>query len=56
MKLGVACVAVLWPLPADGVAQVGQNPNGVAFDGKNIWVADYGDNAVSKIRRITGRD
>ena len=28
---------------------VGAKPYGVAFDGSNIWVANYSDNTVSKI-------
>ena len=30
------------------------NPNGVAYDGTNIWVANYGSSTVSKINPING--
>ena len=29
---------------------VGNNPNDVAFDGENVWVANNGDNSVTKLR------
>lgn len=32
----------------------GNNPNGVAFDGTNVWVANYGSNTVTKINASTG--
>ena len=33
---------------------VGSNPHGVAFDGTNIWVADYTENNVTKLVASTG--
>ena len=37
----------------DGVVQgtfnVGSIPNGVAFNGANIWVTNVGDNTVTKL-------
>jgi hypothetical protein len=32
----------------------GNNPNGVAFDGANIWVANAGSNSVTKLRASDG--
>jgi DNA-binding beta-propeller fold protein YncE len=33
---------------------VGSGPNGVAFDGANIWVANYDGNNVTKLQAATG--
>jgi hypothetical protein len=33
---------------------VGLSPEGVAFDGSNIWVANYGGNSVTKLLASTG--
>lgn len=33
---------------------VGGNPNGIAFNGANIWVANGSDNTVSKLRPSDG--
>ena len=33
---------------------VGNGPQGVAFDGANIWVANYGSNNVTKLRASDG--
>ena len=33
---------------------VGFNPNGIAFDGANIWVTNNGDRTVSKLRANDG--
>jgi YVTN family beta-propeller protein len=33
---------------------VGSQPKGLAFDGANIWVANSGDNTVTKVRAIDG--
>ena len=33
---------------------VGAAPNGVAFDGANIWVANFSSNTVSKLRASDG--
>src|ERR1700680_3023816 len=33
---------------------VGVNPEGVAFDGANIWVANNGSNTVTKLRASDG--
>ena len=47
-----SCAATLrWDLPACQAATVTveQGPNGVAFDGSYIWVANFGSNTVSKI-------
>ena len=33
---------------------VGTGPQGVAFDGLNIWVANAIDNTVTKLRAATG--
>src|ERR1700736_3546180 len=33
---------------------VGSNPIGVAFDGANIWVANFSDNTVTKLRASDG--
>ena len=35
--------------PKTGFA-VGQQPYGIAFDGANMWVANFGSNTVSKLR------
>ena len=31
-----------------GTFAVGTGPNGVAFDGENVWVANYGNNTVTQ--------
>jgi len=33
---------------------VGNQPYGVAFDGANVWVANFADNTVSKVRVTDG--
>jgi len=33
----------------------GQSPLGVAFDGANIWTANFGDGTVSKLRASDGK-
>src|SRR5580692_11987163 len=33
---------------------VGKQPRGVCFDGANIWVANYGDGTVTKLRTSDG--
>jgi DNA-binding beta-propeller fold protein YncE len=33
---------------------VGASPIGVAFDGANIWVANYGGNSVTKLQANNG--
>jgi YVTN family beta-propeller protein len=37
-----------------GPYAVGTNPRALAFDGTNIWVANYGDGAVQKVNPATG--
>ena len=37
-----------------GTFAVGSNPHGVAFDGANIWVANFSSNNVSKLRASDG--
>jgi DNA-binding beta-propeller fold protein YncE len=37
-----------------GTFAVGSNPNGVAFDGANIWVTNYGDSTVTELRASDG--
>jgi len=32
-----------------GTFNVGDSPEGVAFDGANIWVANYDDGTVTKL-------
>ena len=34
---------------------VGDRPHGMAFDGDNIWVTNYGDNNVTKLRPSDGQ-
>ncbi len=34
--------------------KVGSQPYGVAFDGANIWTANYGDGTVTKLRTSDG--
>ncbi len=34
--------------------RVGQQPEGLAFDGTDIWVANGGDNTVTKLRLSDG--
>lgn len=43
-------------LRADTVVtyNVGQNPHGIAFDGTNIWVANYSTNNVTKLLAASG--
>jgi YVTN family beta-propeller protein len=51
-----ACaVTLLWNLPQCQTATVtvGTNPVGVAFDGNNMWVTNWGDGTVSKINVST---
>ena len=33
---------------------VGTNPGAMAFDGANIWVANYGSNTLTKLRASDG--
>ena len=33
---------------------MGSEPYGIAFDGANIWVANYGSNNVTKLRASDG--
>src|SRR5215469_120192 len=33
---------------------VGSGPNGIAFDGVNIWVANFNSNTISKVNASTG--
>src|SRR5580692_6713693 len=33
---------------------VGKEPEGVAFDGANIWTANFGDGTISKLRASDG--
>ena len=37
-----------------GTFPVGDEPNGVAFDGANIWVANFGSDNVTKLRASDG--
>jgi hypothetical protein len=39
---------------ANATYAVGSSPTGVAFDGVNIWVANQGDNSVTKLLASTG--
>ena len=34
---------------------VGPRPYGVAFDGENVWVSNWGDNSVTKLRANDGK-
>ena len=34
---------------------MGNNPTGVAFDGVNIWVANYGSSSVTRLRAKDGK-
>jgi len=34
--------------------QVGELPSGVAFDGSNIWVANYGSDTITELQASTG--
>lgn len=43
-----------WDLLKPNSFPVGSNPTGVAFDGTNIWVANYGSNNVTKLRASDG--
>src|SRR5580704_16620710 len=50
-------VALLEWYPANQVPtyfSVGQSPDGVAFDGANIWTANNGDGTVTKLRSSDG--
>lgn len=49
-------VALLKWYKADQVARfpVGNQPYGICFDGANIWVANYADATVSKLRASDG--
>jgi YVTN family beta-propeller protein len=38
-----------------GTFTVGANPDGVAFDGSNLWVANNGNNNVTKLQASTGK-
>jgi YVTN family beta-propeller protein len=50
-------VALLRWFPADQsvTIAVGTNPNGIAFDGTDIWVANYSSTTVSKVQASTGQ-
>ncbi|GAF98528.1 unnamed protein product, partial [marine sediment metagenome] len=37
-----------------GTYNVGRNPEGIAFDGENIWVANNHGDTVTKLRAIDG--
>jgi serine/threonine protein kinase len=37
-----------------GTFAVGKDPRGIALEGDNIWVTDFGDNTVRKLRAIDG--
>ena len=37
-----------------GTYSVGTNPQGIAFDGINIWVANNGDNTVTELLAVNG--
>lgn len=37
-----------------GPYSVGANPVGIAYDGANMWVANYGSNSVTKLRASDG--
>jgi YVTN family beta-propeller protein len=49
-------VALLRWFPADQsvTLTVGTNPNGIAFDGADIWVANFSSSTVSKVQASTG--
>ena len=50
-------IALLQWFPAYQSASftTGTNPDGVAFDGANIWVVNHGSNTVSKLAASTGQ-
>ena len=37
-----------------GTYPAGSSPDGVAFDGANIWVTNYGSSTVTKLLASTG--
>jgi hypothetical protein len=41
--------------PVDFRIVVGKNPDGLAFEGGNVWVANKGSNSVTRIRAQDGR-
>src|ERR1700731_3123254 len=45
-------IAILKWYPANTITKfsVGRGPWGVAFDGSNIWVSNFSENTVSKLR------
>ena len=49
-------IALQYWYPANQIAQfgVGKNPAAVAFDGANIWVANFSANTVTKLRAADG--
>ena len=49
-------LALLYWYPANLTTTfaVGSNPTGIAFDGANIWVTNYGSNTVSELRANDG--
>src|SRR5580658_7795473 len=51
-------VALLKWYPANRTTRikVGSQPYGVAFDGANIWTANFGDNTVTKLRANDGEE
>ena len=50
-------IAVLHWYPANltTTSTVGTEPDGMAFDGANIWVANLGSNNVTKLQASTGK-
>jgi hypothetical protein len=44
--------------PSDGASQgsfpVGNQSQGVAFDGANVWITSYNDSTVTKLRATDG--
>jgi hypothetical protein len=50
-------VALLYWYPANRTTNfaVGSNPEGVAFDGTDIWVANYSSGTVTKLQASTGK-
>jgi hypothetical protein len=47
-------VALLRWYKANTMFPVGKEPLGIAFDGANMWTANYGDGTVTKLRASDG--
>lgn len=54
--MGGFALATNYALPAGTATFLVENsPEGICFDGTNIWVANYGDQTITKLDEYSGR-